>query len=301
MQRKAALHLLGGALAFSASGCGWDQHNAAPVPQGCGSPSLLTSFGANIYGSDDIDRALGLIAACGSRFVRIGLDGNLQRTDAVMLKAAQHGLRVLLISQYSAQPVDRTSYARQCGEIHRRYAQYNPVWEIWNEPNLSMYWGAQPNVSNYAKLAKATGAALRANGATDVWSGGTSGIDVRWSYALKQQGVFEVLNGCAVHSYKPAPAAFAEYVALQKLLPIGMPIHTTETCVPSDTQDQSEFLREMWYIHRRLGLPTLIWCELRDFTAGDHAPYNYPYGLLWSTYRPKDAYYTAKSLTSSCD
>ena len=224
----------------------------------------------------------------------------LDWADAVMPKAAQQGLRVVFISPYSPQPVDPVAYAVQCATVHQRYAAYDPVWEIWNEPNLAQYWGAPPSVNDYVKLAVATATKLRVSGASQVWSGGTSGIDVRWSYAMLQQGAFEVMNGCAVHSYKDPGAASADYVALQKLLPPNFPIHTTETCVPS-SQDQSAFLEGMWYIHRALGLPTLIWCELRDFTAGLNPPYNYPYGMLWSTYNPKPVYYTAKSLTSTCD
>ncbi len=299
MQRLHALRLLGGALTLTASGC--FRNDAAPVPKFCGAPSTSTRFGAVIYGADDADRALQSIAACGGELVRIGVDtDSLQRADLVLSKAATRGMRVVLISPYRAQPVDVASYAGACSEIHRRYASYDPIWEIWNEPNLANYWGATPDVNHYAKLAIAAGRALRENGASEVWSGGTSGIDVRWSHALVQQGVYEVLNGCAVHSYKEPGAALADYVALQKLLPRDLAIHTTETCVPS-TQDQSAFLEGMWYIHRELLLPTLIWCELRDFTAGDRYPYNLPYGLLWSTYRPKEAYYTAKSLISTCN
>jgi hypothetical protein len=267
--------------------------------------SSLTRFGAVIYDADNIDEALRLIAGCGGTLVRMGLDGvdgaSLDRADAVMPKVAQYGLRAVFISPYMQQPVNHASYAAQCAQIHRRYTQYDPIWEIWNEPNLANYWGAMPNVNDYVKLALATGAALRASGASDVWSGGTSGVDIRWIYALLQQGVFNVLNGCAVHSYKNATAASADYVALQKLLPPGFPIHTTETCVPSNQMDQSAFLREMWYLHRALGVQTLIWCELRDSTAGDHPPYNYPYGMLDPTYQPKTVYYTAKQLTSNCN
>lgn len=304
MRRNEALRLLGGAVAISAAACSWDQNDAAPVPASCGTASTSTRFGSVIYAADDIDEALQLIAGCGGQLVRMGLDGfdgvSLERANALLAKIARYGLRAVLISPYSAQPVDRSAYAHQCAQIHRRYGEYDPIWEIWNEPNLSTYWGATPNVHDYAKLALSTGTMLRTNGARDIWTGGTSGIDVRWAYALLQHGVFDVMNGCAVHSYKNPAAASAEYVALQKLLPSSIPIHTTESCVPS-TQDQSAFLRGMWYIHRALGLPTLIWCQLRDFTAGDTFPYNLPYGLVYSTYNPKTVYYTAKQLTSSCD
>lgn len=299
MHRIHALRLIGGALALSVSGC--FSNDAAPVPKSCGSASNSTRFGVVLYEADDVDEALQLMAGCGSQLVRMGVDTvYLGWADQVVPRAAKYGMRVVFISPYRAQPVDVPSYAALCAQIHRRYAAYDPIWEIWNEPNLAAYWGATPNVDDYAKLAVATATQLRASGASQIWSGGTSGIDVQWSYALLRQGAYDVMNGCAVHSYKDPGAASADYVALQKLLPPNFPIHTTETCVPS-TQDQSAFLEGMWSIHRDLGLPTLIWCELRDFTAGVNPPYNYPYGMLWSTYRPKDVYYTAKSLTSACN
>jgi hypothetical protein len=300
LQRNDALRLLGGALALSASGCGWDTNDAAPVPKFCGTPSTTTRFGSVIYGADDVDEALKLIAGCGGTLIRMGVDGeSLDRADVVVPAAAKYGMRVVFISPYSPQPVDGASYGRECAAIHRRYDGYDPIWEIWNEPDLASYWGATPNVYDYAKLALAAGTVLRANGASEVWSGGTSGIHVRWTDALLAQGVYDVLNGCAVHSYVDPSAAFAQYVALRKLLPANIPIHTTETCIPS-SQDQSAFLTGMWYIHRNLGLPTLVWCELRDSTAGNNPPYNYPYGLLYSDYRPKPSYDVAKALTSSC-
>ncbi len=294
------MQLLGGALALSVSDCAWDQHDTAPLPPTCGKALPSTRFGAVIYDADDVDKALQLIVACGGQYVRMGVDGNSGRADIVIPKATQYGLRVVLISPYSKQPVDVATYAKQCATIHRRYAGYDPIWELWNEPNLANYWGATPNVLEYAKVAMTAGTALRENGANEVWSGGTSGIDVRWSFALLQQGVYDILTGCAVHSYKDPSAASADYVALRKLLPADVPIHTTETCIPS-TQDQSAFLRGMWYLHRALGLPTLIWCELRDGTAGNTAPYNWPYGLVDPAYHPKVAYYTAKALTSTCE
>jgi hypothetical protein len=271
------------------------------VPVACGSGATPTRFGSTFYSQDEIELSLRLISECGGTLVRLGLDGySLDRPDAVFPVAASFGLRVILISKYAKQPVDVRNYARECAAVHARYAKYDPIWEVWNEPNLPQYWGASPNVAAYAGLAVETAKALRGAGARDIWTGGTSGIDVRWVQALKLRGTFDVMNGCAVHSYKTPSAAFGEYYAVRAVVPDGIHIHTTETCVPS-TQDQSAFMREMWYIHRTLALPTMIWCELRDFTAGNDGPYAYPYGLLYSTYRPKASYYAAQTLVAQCE
>jgi hypothetical protein len=52
----------------------------------------------------------------------------------------------------------------------------------------------------------------------------------------------------------------------------------------------------MWYLHRELSLPMLVWCEFRDGTAGPHPPYTDPMGLVTANYAPKNVYYTAQSL-----
>jgi len=297
MGRRTALRLIGGGVAAALTGCGNNSDMCFPVPASTGSSATPTSFGCTIYSQDTIGRAVDLIAGCGGVSVRAGLNGNLDFSDQVCAEAARRGLRVVLISPYASQPVDVAAYAANCAAIHRRYVQYDPIWEIWNEPNLPQYWGAPPDVDAYIRLAIPTAQALRNAGATDVWSGGTSGIDVAWTYPMTVQGAFNVMNGCAVHSYNEPCSAYAEYIKVKALMPPGVLVHTTESCVPSTT-DQDSFLRQMWYVHRLLGIPTLIWCELRDGTAGAHGPYTYPYGLVYSDYAPKSSYYTAKSLTA---
>jgi hypothetical protein len=294
MRRFAALQLLGGAFvtaslsACDAAGC------TIPIPLAKAAASH-TSFGSQIYAEDDIDRALALIAGCGGSLIRIGLTSDLDFADAVFAAARQRSMRVLLLTNAVPQPVDVAKFATANAAIQRRYAPYDPVWEIWNEPNLAFYWGAQPNVSDYVRVAIETAKALRAAGANDVWTGGTSGIDFNWIIALKRLGAFDVMNGCAVHSYEDPCSAYNHYSLLVNMVPSGVQIHTTETCL-SSTFDQGAFLRQMWYIHRDLGLPTMIWCELRDGTAGKSGIFAYPYGLVNANYAPKPAYAVAQSV-----
>lgn len=250
----------------------------------------------SVYSEDNIERAVSLILGCGGRIARVSLNDSLDFVDAFFAAAAPAGIRVILISPYATQPVDVNAYAAQCAAIQQRYAQYNPIWELWNEPNLEFYWGANPNATAYTHLAIATATALRAAGAIDVWSGGTSGIDLAWTKTMISMGAFEVMNGCAVHTYEEPCTQYGQYSLLLPLMPSGVEVHTTETCVPS-TQDQPSFLQQMWYIHRGLGLPTVVWCELRDGTAGHAGAYTLPYGLVYADYVPKPVYYVAQTLT----
>jgi hypothetical protein len=261
-----------------------------------GSPLHPTAFGSQLYPSDDIGQAIPILAACGSRLLRVTADNDaFSYFDALFAAATAHGMRVIVISQYASQPVDLAAYAANAVTFHRRYAAYNPIWELWNEPNLAYYWRAPPDVNAYAKLAIATATALRNAGAREILSGGTSGIDVNWLYGLHIRSVFDVVTGCAVHSYKNPDAALHEYLQAGSLLPSGVAIYTTEACVV-DSGGQPSFFRDMWYLHRYLGLPMLVWCEFRDGTAGPNPPYTDPMGLVTGAYARKAVYFAAQSL-----
>ena len=294
MRRAAALSLMGGFVTASLTGCE-ALDCTIPTPPLPESRSSLSRFGVQIYAHDDVARAMGLVAGCGASMVRVQINGNFDFADAVFAAAAAHGVRVIILTDFFEQPVDTGEFAAAQTAIQNRYARYRPVWEIWNEPNLAHYWGATPDVEAYSRVAIATAKALRAAGSEDVWSGGTSGIDFDWILKLKALGAFEVMNGCAVHSYEDPCLAYSHYGTLVTLLPKNVLIHTTETCIPQEPA-QAEFLRSMWYIHRDIGLPTMIWCEFRDGTAGSSGANALPYGLVSSNYALKPSYRMARTL-----
>jgi hypothetical protein len=295
MRRAAALGLIAGGVTALA-GC--SDEECYPIPPIAGNPSKPTAFGVTLYPEDDVDRAVSLIQGCGGTIARFGFSGGFEFPDALFEAATPQGIRVILITPYAQQPVDVVAYAANCAAIQTRYAKYNPIWEIWNEPNLERYWGATPNVDDYTQLAIATAKALRGAGAVDVWSGGISGIDYAWIRRMIALGAYDVMNACAVHTYEEVCTQYTSYVDVLGVLPPGVKLYTTETCIPS-TEDQVGFLRQMWSIHRGLGVSGMIWCELRDGTAGNHGFYTLPYGLVTVEYVPKASYYAAQALTSA--
>jgi hypothetical protein len=298
MKRANALRGLAGLTAATLVGCLGEE---APSVNAIIRPnSFRPAFGSEMYSSDDIDRAMALIAGVGGVLIRTDvMSSSPAYYDALFAAAAAHGIRPVIISPYATQPVDVASYAQQCAALHTQYRAANPIWELWNEPNLARYWGAEPAPVAYARLAVATASALFAVGATDVWSGGTSGVDLPWIYNLQTNGVLQAVSGCAVHSYKPPGFARTEYIQAQGMMPHGVLLHTTETCVASGKNDQSAFFREMWNLHVELSIPTMIWCELRDRTAGTRPPYTDAYGLVDANYNPKPVYTVAQTVIAA--
>ncbi|MEO7039784.1 MAG: hypothetical protein ABI186_07110 [Candidatus Elarobacter sp.] len=296
MKRSAALAGIALAPLAALSACTPTVDGVIPTK---GSPLRPTAFGCQIYPTDDITRTIPLLAACGSKLVRVtASNDSFPYFDTLFATAAANGMRVLVISQYAPQPVDLTAYAADAVTFHRRYAAYDPIWELWNEPNLAAYWGAPPDRDAYAQLAIATGTALRNAGAREILSGGTSGVDVSWVYDLRTRGVFNVVTGCAVHSYEKPAHAFNEYLQAVSLMPPGIQIYTTEACVVTSS-GQTAFFQDMWYLHRDLDLPMLVWCEFRDGTAGPHPPYTDPMGLVEPDYSPKKVFFTVQSLVTA--
>lgn len=293
MRRSAALARIAAA-PLALAGCAGP--TATKIVATSGSPLHPTAFGSQLYPSDDVEKTLALLAGCGSRLVRVtAINSGFDYFDTLFAATARYGMRVIVISEYAPQPVDLAAYQADTVRFHRRYAAYDPIWELWNEPNLATYWGAQPNVDDYAKLAIATAAALKRAGAREVLSGGTSGVDLNWIYGLRVRGVFDAVTGCAVHSYKNPANALNEYIQAISLLPAHLPIYTTEACVVT-AGGQPTFFQDMWYLHRYLGLPALVWCEFRDGTAGPQPPYDQPMGLVTSDYTPKAVYFRAQYL-----
>jgi hypothetical protein len=301
LKRASAVRLLLAAgLTSPLAACG--EQNTMVVPHVNPFPQSRTAFGAQLYPGDDVQRALAMIAGIGGTTVRCATDNLPSDTallDALVPAASARGMRVVIVTGTASQPIPLTSYIAHYVALQQRYAAYAPIWEIWNEPNLAFYWGATPNVDDYSRLALVVAHALRSAGATDVWTGGTSGLDAGWTYGLVRNGVFPTLNGCGVHSYEPVGAALDHYLQVRSLLPSGILLRTTETGVPTYA-DQVDFLTGMWYIHRQLSLPTMIWVEFRDGTAGEGAD-GYPYGLVTADYTPKLEYYTAQQLVNSAN
>jgi hypothetical protein len=146
----------------------------------------------------DRDCVLGLQAKAGAGVVRITFNWaaietspgvyDFSRYDIWMRSAASHRMRVLPIlfgtpafhgrqsPTGSYPPSDLDAYARFAAAAVRRYGpngsffKANPgvpkvsirSWQIWNEPNLRVYWLPRPNAREYVKMLRAAYGAIKA-------------------------------------------------------------------------------------------------------------------------------------------
>jgi hypothetical protein len=162
-----------------------------------------------------------------------GVPTRFDRLDEIVAAAAQHRLSLLPTVLYApgwdAAPVSDTSYPQPSSVIpyanfltaliHRygpdgtfwhTHSPRVPIrsWQIWNEPNLSVFWPQQPFVSGYVALLAAAHAAIKAAdpGARVVLAGmpNYSWRSLQQIYAVP--GAARLFDVVAVHPYTHDPA-----------------------------------------------------------------------------------------------
>jgi hypothetical protein len=162
-----------------------------------------------------------------------GVPTRFDRLDEIVETAARHRLNllptVLYAPSWDAAPVSVTSYPQPSSVIpyanflaalvHRYgpdgsfWQNHSPrvpirMWQIWNEPNLSVFWPEQPFASSYVALLAAAHAAIKQAdpGARVVLAGmpNYSWLSLRQIYAVP--GASRLFDVVAVHPYTRDPA-----------------------------------------------------------------------------------------------
>jgi hypothetical protein len=98
---------------------------------------------------------------------------NFTAYDTIAHAAAERGVRTLFILCYgnplytaSSSDPPRSVEAITAFQVFAiaaaaRYAHLDPMFELWNEPNLDKFWSPQSNVSEYLSVANTVGLALK--------------------------------------------------------------------------------------------------------------------------------------------
>jgi polysaccharide biosynthesis protein PslG len=176
----------------------------APPPGPVKPPPIALGFAlenAEYTSAGLLDRMLREAVASGARWLRFDIKWsdvqatgaasyNWGRYDALIDTARAHGLQVLGTLAYSpawARPAGTTNkygpdtaqrrdaYARFAATAAARYRGRVTAWEIWNEPNNTMFWAPAPDGASYAALIRHAYAAIKAaNPAAFVIAGATA-------------------------------------------------------------------------------------------------------------------------------
>lgn len=194
------------------------------------------------------ERELGIMRASGVQTLRVvfnwadaqpsrGVAPSLSATDRIVAAAARHGLAVLPVVMYApawdaadrrdlaaSPPSSPTRYGRYLRALVDRYGPRGSLWsgpgapprrpirawQVWNEPNMRVFWSRQPFARGYVALLRAAALAIRGadRGATVVTGGLTnSTASPAWT-ALEQlyrAGGRRWFDEVAVHPYTATP------------------------------------------------------------------------------------------------
>lgn len=144
--------------------------------------------------------------------------------DAVVTEAQSRDINVLGMIGYTPDwarptgcdddkcaPEDPKTYASFVAEVVQRYkAEGVSHWEIWNEPNNTVFWKPKPNVKDYAALLSLSyAAAKKADPAATIISGGLSPATntndniapVDFTQALYAEGAGKSFDAFGFHPY----------------------------------------------------------------------------------------------------
>lgn len=156
--------------------------HAAPVVPAAGY-GFATGAEFLQYPQRDLDRTLDTVRQTSASWIRLGIDRsqietspgvyNWSTSDRVIGAARARGLRVLALIGYTpilqgggllrtAPPANVSDFAVFAQRAVQRYGGQVNNWEIWNEPNLPIFFGGIPNKSAvYSRLLTATYAAIK--------------------------------------------------------------------------------------------------------------------------------------------
>ena len=145
--------------------------------------------------------------------------------DKQVTEIRARGLKIMSIFQRAPQwasgttnrngrPKDPAAYANAAAYVAKRYngSTVSPTLRIdaiqlWNEPNLPLYWNPEPSttkISSFATLVKTAGTAVKkANPAMKVVAGGVNSVDTGfYNEFVKTPGVIGTYDAFGVHPYQ---------------------------------------------------------------------------------------------------
>jgi hypothetical protein len=166
---------------------------AGAAPPGNPPPPVNTSdlyaisYGSGLQDLSDADltRTLNDWTELGVRWVRFDFDWSLMQPtgpgatnfapwDRVVTALGARGIKVLGIIDYTPPwacgcndskvgPTDPTNFGTFAVSLAQHYAPMGVhAWDIWNEPNIQVFWHPAPSIANYTALLKATAPRIRA-------------------------------------------------------------------------------------------------------------------------------------------
>jgi hypothetical protein len=243
--------------------------------------------------------------------------------DDDYLKAARtRDLQVLLILDFGnslytgseksgpATEVGRRAFARYCREVVIRYKALGVRhYEIWNEPNASVFWKPQPNPGDYAKLLEAAYKSCKETDPDSIVLGcSTAGTDLDFIGKVLAAGGGRFMDAVSFHPYgqplPPEKKILTDLARLKSLAP-GKPLWITEIGYPTfagasgvDEETQANYLVRTFLLARTSpAIERVSWYDFQN-DGEDRAEGEFNFGIVRMDRTPKPAYRACLTMTS---
>lgn len=328
-------------LTLPASGCVRAKSCAFAAQSPSAGAAIPDGFGVNIDFTDPRPGEVKMVAEAGFRWVRMDLKWDVTEKergrydfsayDRLHAALEPHGIRTLFILDYGnplyengAPPrteATRQAFARWAVAAAKHFANQGVVWEIYNEPNHSLFWPPQPKVEEYVALALVVGRAFRESVPGEKLIGpATSEIDFAFLESCFQAGLLEYWAAVSIHPYRrsdPETAA-QDYCRLREMIKRyagtgktrDIPIIASEWGYSSAWRElteekQAELLARSWLTNVANNISLSIWYDWHD-DGLDPREAEHHFGTVFNryydnrdpVYDPKPAYLAVKTLTT---
>ena len=202
----------------------------------------------------------------------------------------------------------RTAFGNYCYAAVDRYKDSVTYWEIWNEPNQSLFWGATPNAAHYAELAKVAAQRIReANPNAIIAGGSTSGIDLGYLNTAFQNGLLDAVDIITIHPYRiNSPESInSEISTLRSMISShtsrDIKIWTGEWGYNTYWSEvtpigQAKCLSRMMINNLSQDIQTSIWFSTNAFVESSGSDHDPEWGLLDYSYTPRPSFYAMQVL-----
>lgn len=251
-------------------------------------------------------------------------------TDQLVNDYTSRGIRPYLILDYnnfnygasnelsgistSAQITGYTNFAKAAAE---RYKGKGIIWEIWNEPNLDVFWNPAPNSTAYMNLLKSAVPAMKAaDPSAIVVAPGVAYMANIFAFLDEcgQQGLYGLVDAVSVHPYQNANPEnggldnlydqirnqIKKYNPGNPNLPIiggEFGFSTSWSNIQNETTEAQYLVRQLAY-HDAKNVPVSMIYDFRN-DGTDPANVEHNFGLVKNDYSLKAAYNDVKTFNQT--
>ena len=303
-------------------------------------PTFPTGTGVNIHFTDAQPGEIKMIADAGFRWVRMDFKWEVTETqrgvynfapyERLLAALDEYHIRAYFILDYgnplyTPDKAVRTEEARQAFArwaiaAAKHFANRGIVWELFNEPDIEIFWPPKPNVGEYVALALTVSRTWRAQVPNEILIGpATAAIDVPFLESTFKAGLLQYWSAVSIHPYrKTTPETVAaDYCDVRKLIQTykgtasnTVPIISGEWGYSSvsrwmnETQ-QAEMLTRQFLTNAANGIPISIWYDWKDDGLDVNEPEHH-FGIVRHEFRQngdspfesKPAYLAAKTVNA---